>query len=220
MARPPAKPTAAPPRPLPARLRSGCHQGSPADEQDLHQRQREKNRKRIVGAGLDFERGADARAQSQAARVNEEEHRCRVGRRHHRADQYRFLPAEPERVAGKRGREHRTDQHADRCQGQGGPEHAAKGRKARAQAAVEQDERERHRSNQIGRAHVVKLDPKAALAGRHAEDEKDEQQRRPEAQRDEARQDAGEYQGCAKQDGKADGVERSHWDSSISTVPV
>ncbi len=34
-----------------------------ADQQELHQQQREKDRERIVGAGFDFQRCAHARAQ-------------------------------------------------------------------------------------------------------------------------------------------------------------
>ena len=66
-----------------------------ADQQDLDQQQGEKHRERIVGAGLDLERRAHARAQPQAACVDQEEHRRRVGRGHHRADQQRLHPAEP-----------------------------------------------------------------------------------------------------------------------------
>ena len=65
-----------------------------ADQQDLDQHDGEEDRERIVGAGFDLERGADARPQPQAARHEQEEHRRGVGRGHHRADQQRLDPAQ------------------------------------------------------------------------------------------------------------------------------
>ena len=65
-----------------------------AGEQDLDQHDGEEDRERIVDAGLDLERGADARAQPQALGVQQEEHRRGVGRGHHRADQQRLAPVQ------------------------------------------------------------------------------------------------------------------------------
>ena len=77
-----------------------------------------------------------------------------------------------------------------------------------AQAAVEQDQAERHRADRVGEPHVVELDAAdAGFAGQHADQQEDQQQRRAEAQRDQARHDAGQHQHGAEQDGDADGVE-------------
>ena len=76
-----------------------------------------------------------------------------------------------------------------------GREHAAKGRKARAQAAVEQDQGERDRADEIGGADVVELEAAGpGFAREHAEDEEYQQQRRAKAQRHQARQNAREHQ--------------------------
>ena len=72
---------------------------------------------------------------------------------------------------------------------------------ARAQAAVEQDQRQRDRADGVGGRDVVEHDAAgAALARQHADDEEHQQQRRAEAQRDQARQNAGQDQQAAEQD--------------------
>ncbi len=50
-----------------------------ADRNQLNQHQREKHRERIVGAGFDLQRCADARTQAQALRVHQQKHRRRIG---------------------------------------------------------------------------------------------------------------------------------------------
>ncbi len=81
----------------------------------------------------------------------------------------------------------------------------------RAQAAVEQDQGERHRADQIGRTDVIELDPAGSgFAGQHADQEKDQQQGSAEAQGNKTRQDAGQHQECREHDGETDGVECCH----------
>ena len=92
-----------------------------------------------------------------------------------------------------------------------GREHAAECLQAGAQAAVEQDQRQRHRADGISHLHVIELDAaRPRLPCQHADKEEDEQQRRAEPQRDQARHDAGDHQQRAEQDGKADCVKRGH----------
>jgi hypothetical protein len=81
----------------------------------------------------------------------------------------------------------------------------------RSQAAIEQDQRQRHRSHQIGGANVVEPQlARAGIAGQHADHEKHQQQRRAEAQRQQARQNAGHHQNRAQKNRYADLVERRH----------
>jgi hypothetical protein len=88
---------------------------------------------------------------------------------------------------------------------------AAKRGETRAQPAVEQDQRQRDRAHDIGHPHVVEFDAaRSLLARQHADDQEDQQQRRPEPQGDQAGQDAGQHQERADQDAETDGVERSH----------
>ena len=102
-------------------------------------------------------------------------------------------------------------EHADGRQRERRRQHAAEAGKARTQAAVEQDQRQRDRADQVGGADIVELEAAGpALAGQHADDQEHQQQRRAEAQRDQTRQDAGEHQQAAEQDGDADGVEQGH----------
>ncbi|MGX1168116.1 hypothetical protein AB7M16_004382 [Bradyrhizobium sp. USDA 372] len=182
-----------------------------ADRDVFHQHQSEEDREGIVGAGFRLQRRADARAQTQALGVHQEEHGGRVGRGHHGAHQQRLRPVEVERVFGERRRDQRGQQHADGREHERRGEHGADAGKARAQAAVEQDQGERDGADQIGGADVVELElTGAGIAGEHADDQEDEQQRRAEAQRKQAREDAGHDEDGAEQYGQTDGVEGSH----------
>ena len=94
---------------------------------------------------------ADPRTQPQPARVEQKEYGGGVGRRHDCAHQHRLGPAQAERKLGDRGRERRGEHDADGRERNRGAEHVAEGREPRAQPAVEQDKRERHRPDDIGR---------------------------------------------------------------------
>src|SRR5262245_25778701 len=81
----------------------------------------------------------------------------------------------------------------------------------RVQAAVEQDEGQRDRTDRIGDTDVIELDTAGPVfAGQHADQEEDQQQGRAKAHRDQARQDAGEHQQAAQQNDEAYIVERTH----------
>ena len=181
------------------------------DRNELDQHQGEKDRERIVGAGFGFQGCADTGAQAQALRVNEQEHRRGIGRRHHGADQQRLGPVQIERIFGGRRGDQRGDQHADGRQHHRWRQHGTDALKLGPQAAVEQDQRQRHRSHQIGGADVIEAElARPGIARQHADQEEHQQQRRPEAQREQARQDARHHQNGAQKDGDADRVERSH----------
>ena len=194
-----------------AKLQRDMRRRALADRNELDQHQREKYRERIVGAGFRLQRRADARAQPQALRMHQQKHRRGIGGRHHRADQQRFGPVQVERIFGDGCGDQRRQQHADRRQHHRGRQHRADALKPRSQAAIEQDQRQRHRSHQIGGAHIVEPQVAGAgIAGQHADHQKHQQQRRAEAQRQQARQNAGHHQHRAEKNGYADRVERSH----------
>ncbi len=179
-----------------------------ADGEKLDQEDGQQDRERIVAAGLDLERRADARAQPQSSRMHEEEHRRGIGRGDDRAHQQRLDRVHSQRIGGDRGGQGRGQQHADGGERDRRPEHAAEGRKARAQAAVEQDQRQRDRAHHIGGANVVEHQAaRPALASEHADDQEHQQQRCAEAQGDEARHDAGEHQQGAEQNSDTESVE-------------
>ena len=100
-----------------------------ADRNQFDQHQRQKHRKGIVGAGLGFQRRADAGPQPQALRMHQEKHRRRIGRRHHRADQKRLGPVEVEHIAGDGRGDHRGQKHADGRQRHRRRQHRADGLK-------------------------------------------------------------------------------------------
>ncbi len=185
------------------------------------QHQGEEDREGIVGAGFRLQRRTHARAQAQALGVHQQEHGGGVGRGHHRADQQRLRPVEVERPFGERRRDQRGQEHADGREHHGGREHGADAGKARPQAAVEQDQRQRHRADQIGGADVVELElPGTGIARQHADHEEDEQQGRAEAQRKQARQDTGHHQDGAEQYGEADRVEGGHPPSGYKSLEL
>ena len=182
-----------------------------AGEQYLDQDDGEKDRERIVDAGLDLERCGNARAKPQSLGVKQEEHRRGIGRGHHSTDQQPLVPVQLQRPDGDRRGQRHGDQDAGGRQHARRGEHIAERREPRTQPAVEQDQGERHRPDRIGQPHVVELDAAdAGFAGQHADQEEHEQQRRAEAQRHQTRHNAGEHQHGAEQDGDADCVDRCH----------
>ena len=152
MARPPRMPMMVPSTACSASTASTCRPRPFARRQILDQQHGEQDRERIVAAGFDLERRADARAQAQAAGMDQEEHRRGIGRGHDRADQQRLAPAHVEQVPGDRRGQPRGDHDADGRQHGRGRQHAAEGRKPGTQAAVEQDQRQRDRADHIGHA--------------------------------------------------------------------
>ena len=182
------------------------------DRNELDQHQREKDGERIVGAGLSFQGCSDTRAQAQALGVHEQKHRCGIGRCDHGPDQERLRPVQIERIFGSRRRDQGGNQHPDGRQHHRWREHGSDALKLGPQAAVEQDQRQRHRAHQKGRAHVVEVDlARAGVARQHADHQEHQQQGCAEAQREQARQDSGHHQNGAEQNGYADLVEGCHF---------
>ena len=120
--------------------------------------------------GLDFERRSDPGAQPQPAGMDQQKHRGGIGGGDHRADQERFHPVEAEQEMRDRRRQCGGEQDADGGEHEGRRDHAAERREPRAQTAVEQDQRQRHRTDQIGRVDVVELHAAGTgFAGEHAD---------------------------------------------------
>ena len=192
-------------------LQHDMRRGVLSHRQPFDQHQRQEHRERIVGAGFDLERRADAGAQAQALGMDQQEHRRGVGRRHHGADQQCFGPFDAKGVFGDRRGDQRGQQHTaggEQCRGR---EHGADAGKSGLQPAVEQDQPERDRADQIGQAHVVELQAaRTAATGENTDPEEHQQQGGTEPQRQQTRQDARHHQGGAEQDRNADGIERRH----------
>ena len=132
--------------------------GIEAGGDDLDQRDGQEDGDRIVGAGLDFERGAHAVAQLHIAGAQQEEHRRRVGGGDGRAEQEGFQPAEIGQVEGGHAEQAGGDDDADggeRKRRHGG---LAQRRDRRAEAGLEQDDGERQCADEIGEPRIVELD--------------------------------------------------------------
>ena len=87
-------------------------------------------------------------------------------------------------------------------------QHGAERGKARAQSAVEEDQRQRDGADGINEPDILEMDAeRPGFARQHADDTEDQQQRPAETQGDKARQDAGQHQKCAEQDQKTDRIE-------------
>ena len=182
-----------------------------ARRQILDQKDGEQDRERIVAAGFDLERSADAGAQAQAAGMDQEEHRRGIGRGHDRTHQQQLAPAHVEQVLGDRSGQPRRDHDADGRQRGRGRQHAAEGRQPGTQAAVEQDQGQRDRADQIGHPHVVELDAaRSGLAREHADDQEHQQQRGPETGRNQTGHDAGQDQQRTEQNADAERVEKGY----------
>jgi hypothetical protein len=133
--------------------------------------------------------------------MQEEEHRCGVGRGDHGANQKAFDPAQPQqpmcRAAGQRG----GDRHTDRGQDERRAGRDSKIGGIGAQAAVEQDDGKRDAADYVGCEVVVEIDAaRAVLAEEHAERQERQQQGRPDPRRDQTDEDAEEQEKRPQQD--------------------
>ena len=196
---------------FPEKLRHHMADRALAHRDQLDQHQGEKHREWIVGAGFHFQRGADARPQPQPLRVHQQKHRGGVSGGDHGADQQRLGPVQVERESGDRRGDQRGRQHAEGRQRHRRHQHRADALETRFQPAVEQDQRQRHRSDGVGRADVVEVQPPGPRIARQNTDEEEHQQQwRAEPQREQARQNSGHDQHCAEKNRYADGVEGCH----------
>ena len=161
----------------------------------------EEDGHRVVDRGFDLEQAAHPWLDVEPVQVKQEEHGCRVGRADDRADQHAFDPAQPEEQLGRGPGERRGQGDADRGQQQRRPGRPPEVAEVGAQAAVEQDDGERDAADGVGGEIVVEENlAGTVLAEEDAETQEGEQQRRPDAGRDQAYEDAEEQQERSQQD--------------------
>ncbi len=148
-----------------------------AHDQEFQQDQCEQDGEGIVDAGFHLKRGSDARAQPQAASMDEEEDRCGVGGGKQRTDQQSFRPVEAEQQHHRRSGDHSRQKHTDRSQYGRRPQHAAEGIEPCPQSAVEQDQCQADGADDIERAHIVELDPAwPGFTRQQSEEQEDQEQ--------------------------------------------
>ena len=157
------------------------------ERQHLDQRQGEENGDRIIGSGFDFQCRAHALADFRVAGAQQEEHGSRVGRADDGAEQERLDPAEPHQEM--RGRSHDADgeQNAECRQHECRRCRLAQRVDRRAEPGIEQDQRQRNRTDEIGRIGVVEFDAETIGAGDEANDKEQQQKGRAEAKGEQRR---------------------------------
>ena len=156
-------------------------------DSELHQRDGEEDGDRVVRSRLHFERRADAVADVDAADPEQEEHRGRVGRRHHRAEDQPVHPRQAEDQVGRDRDQPCRQDDAERREHARRPRRDPKRRGPRREARIEEDDRERHAADEERRPAIVELDAeRAILAGEQPDGQEDEEERRAEAEADEA----------------------------------
>ena len=201
------------------KLPAQAHAGGLRGDCQFGQKRGEEDRDRVVGAGLDLERRLDPLAEVDAAGAQQKEHRRGVGGGDDRGEQEAFDPADVEQQVGGGAEDQRRQQHAQRRQhhrrGAGGAEVPD----ARLEAAVEQDDRQRQRADEVGNRAAVELDAEQpVLAGEQAEGEEHQQQRRPGAPGGEAGQGTQRHQACCDQDRQVHRVEHAPAASLLPTA--
>ena len=165
----------------------------------------EQDRHRIVGTGLDLQRGLDALVEADAAVAQEREHRGRIGRADDRREQHAQPPVDIEEPGGEHAEQGRRTDHAPAGQHRGRPQRHPEAAHPRAQAAVEQDHRERRLRDQRGDEEVLEDDAaRPVLAGEHADAEEEQQQRQAEPGGDGAGEHADEQQQAGEQEERVD----------------
>ena len=178
------------------------------------EREREKDRHRVIEAGFGFERRRDARIQSRADLAQQREHRGRIGRPDDRAEQQPEPPVEMHHAHRDDTDNARGDHHADRREPRRRPKAAAKAAHSRAEPAFEQDDRERRVADPGGEQRAVETDAEGAIfADRHPGNQEHQQERQAEARRQNAGQQAREHQQPADQEQQ---VHRFHGGSTLA----
>ena len=205
---PPARPSAVPT--TPSRTTSPTSSQAPICPCTSRNSVRRITRNTEIGSlvlELDLERRAEPVRQPEAAGADQEEHRRRVGRGDDRPEQQPLDRREPERPPGGEAGDAGADQHADRREQERWRQHAAKRRQPGPESAVEQDHRQRDHPDEVGGPVVLEDDAAGpVLAGEHPHHQEDEEQRRAEPRRHQARQHADEHQRGADEDHRVDEV--------------
>src|SRR5258707_1243404 len=149
MARPPRIPMMVPSTACSASIASTCpHDPSPADRYSTRRTVSRTANGSLLPDSTSSVAPTRGRRRKPRAWTRKNTRRGR-GRAHAPPPKQRLAPAHVEQVPGDGGGHPRRDHDADGRQRGRGRQHAAEGRKPRTQAAVEQDQRQRDRADQI-----------------------------------------------------------------------
>jgi hypothetical protein len=167
----------------------------------MSQTSSQEDRHGVVAGGLDLERRGHPLLQLGPRVAQEGEHGRGVGGPYDRADQHALQPVQAQRPGRKHPHQRRGDHHAGRRQEGRRPQCNAEPLPLGAHAPIENDDRQGERADDVGRVEIVEADSAGAVfAGKHAQAEKNQQQRRAHAGRELARHDADDEEERADED--------------------
>lgn len=169
---------------------------------DLDQRNGEEYGHRIVSAGFHFQRGAHLIADMDAANAQQEEHGRRIRGGDDGAEQQALQPGKPQQQGSGPCKEHGCEDDADGCERDGGCRRKPEGLQGRAEAGIEKDDGKYERAEHIGERIIGEFDAKAIHTRRKADNKEEQQQRRAEAEGDEAGKGRDENQNSCDQQQK------------------
>jgi len=169
--------------------------------QQLDAKQGQEHGHRVVHAGFQLQRAGHAGIDRRSAAMQQHEDGGGIGRGDHRAQQHALQRREAHGQVCDPGDGEGREQHADGRQAEGRPEHQPHHVARRPEPALEQNDGQGDRADREGRAVVVEVDLEdAVLAGQHAEEQEDQQQRRAEPRGNHARENAEQDQQRADED--------------------
>jgi hypothetical protein len=146
----------------------------------LDEAQHEHDRHRVVQAGLALEDPRQPPLQARSAQHREDGRT--VGGGHNRAQQQALQEREVEQPAGRDAHHPCGDDRAHGGEGEADAQHRPDLRKPRGQAALEEDQGQRHDSDRAGQLHVLdrpaELDQPEAVGAQHHPHEEEEHEAR------------------------------------------
>ena len=184
-----------------ARAGGAARAGRAHGQGDADQGQRQVHRHRVVHARLDLQRRRDPVVEPHARGLEQREHRRRVGGAHDGAHQQGQRPVQPQQPARRQAGDARAHHHTQRGQQQRRLQAGAEGLEIGAQAAVEQDDRQRHVAHPETELEIVEDQAAWPVFSRqHAGQQEHQQEGKPRPCRHHACQHADEHQrGCDEQ---------------------
>ena len=164
------------------------------------QRQHQEHRHRVVQPRFQLQRGRDPFTQSQAGLAQHREHGRGVGGADDGAEQQAVAPFDVHDLNRHRSHQRRRQQHTDAGQQQRRFQAGTEGFHARADAAFEQDHRERRIADPGRELRVVEPHADRSVdTDEHAGEQEHQQERQAQARRQHTGQQAAEHQHAAGQ---------------------
>ena len=150
--------------------------------------------------------------------LEEEEHRGRVGRAHHRAEEQRLQPWKAQREMRGGSEDRGRDDHAKRREHDRRQGRLLECGELCPEAGIEQDDGKRYAAEEVGGAGIVEDDAEAVLTGEQPDGEEDEQDRSAEAEGEPAGEDRRHDEPGADQNRQVHRLEHRAvpvWSSSV-----